>query len=1395
MGAASRVQTTRNTQPDLDDYISTTPNRLWLYVTIAIGVLAIGLFVLYPLLAFNWRSQPFLGVSLSRTMVVDAGRSASPGEWTGLRAGLQHFDHIIAINGQQLASTPTDYTTAHARYRQLISTLPPESTVIVTFDRPAVRGVVRTNNLETCGPVQNEIARCEISYRLQKFPEADFLVYFVIPYVSGLIVLILGLSILWLRPNQTVALLASTACLLLALFMGSVFDFGVTQALPQVWLVATCFIGGTLTSFGLLFPNTLTVIFQRPLLRFVPFIISLIMAGIVLFLWYTPSTPQAYGRAASVATGAAMAGMVALLWCMLYQRRTAISLTIRDQSNSILIGIGIVIVPLCIWLLSRLIQEALPLPVEAAMPFFVPAASSIAYAVLQYRRLDTDKILSQSIAYTIMLGALILGYFLLVLGVSLVARQALNEAASNPLLIALTIFIIAVLFLPIRTRLQERIDRIYFRERRSYQEKAEEFTQNLTRLVGYGQIIREFEDLLSYTVGPTNTFIFLPDRESGDFSAFGPIKPPTDMRFAKSSGVVSLLRLGDQAIYLEPNRQWPVELRVDRARLNILKALFIAGISSNDQLNGFVLVGPPRSGAGRYNFEELRFLMNVIRQFGIAIERAQVIDSLQQRVRELDVLSQVGQAVNFTIKFDDLLELISAQTSKLIDAAYFYIALHDPSVDQLYFAFFLENDDRYSEKENLRWNKGRDLFSEIVRTNQPIRVDDYARAMAERNVKIIHENSNLKAWMGVPLVAGPRTLGVIAVGKTIPGETYSDEQLKIFGDIGALAATSIDKARLFAETERRARQLNVLNEISRQLVATESDVEKLLEIITSSAVDILGAEAGSLLLTADDSSGDLEFKVAVGGSGQELVGSRLPAGKGLVGKVAETGRHVIQNDAAHDPRHAAVTEFRTKSVLAVPLTAKDKVIGVLEVLNKKDGTIYVEQDVELLTTFAGQAAIAIENARLFEMTDLQLTKRIQELEILERIDTELNRTLDLNKVAEITVRWAIVNSGAAAGLLGLVVGSPPQLLIVAKYGYEAEDFPEGAEDMLWPLDRGIVKRVIRTRQADLVTDTSIDPDYIPSLRDALSQITIPMKAGDEINALLILETNRPPRLNLSDWGFAQRLAEHASIAIQNAQLYEQLTKAMESKSEFMGFAAHELKNPLASVKGFTDVLLSGMTGHLDEQQRSFLSIIKTNASRIQTIIDDLRDAAKADAGQLVVEPTPISFWNVVIETLQPFQKQLDDKRQEIVNNVSENLPLVIGDQTRLIQVMTNLISNAHKYSPPESQIIINAVVEPDYRDPKGNKLGDVLHISVADSGIGMSEEDLAKLFKVQYFRSENPLTREQPGTGLGMMITRKIIEGHNGYIWVESQLNAGTTFHFVLPVATETARSAEPASD
>ncbi|MCB9453511.1 MAG: GAF domain-containing protein [Anaerolineaceae bacterium] len=1396
MSAASKTSSTSQAMPSNSVQTALLSNlslqRPGFAIVLALAVISAILMLALLVQALEWRTHPFLGALLTPNLVVDGSMPiSSDTPWAGLDSGLMRGDEVVAINGTELMTSPGDYAAARASFQAILANLKAGESLQVEFLRSAVGSSVSFVDPVQCGAVEDGFARCQTNYPAQFLPTSDFMTFFVIPYVVGVATLGIGIVVLVLRPHQSTAQFVALLCITLALFMGGSFDVNNTYFTLPVWLAAIAYMGGTLGALAIHYPTKIAVAYKYAWIELLPLLLSSFVAILALYRYYNPGNPRDFSTTWQSVMFVNIVAVIALIGTLLRRRARTPFARVRDQINAALIGLTLVGFPIVLWAMNLITQiimgnPVLPLNSSALTPFFVLPTIGMAYGVLQHRSVDTERIISQGITYGLMLFALIIGYLLLVLGVNFLTHEVIDP--NNPILVATAIFFIATLFLPVRTRLQRRIDTIYFRVRTNYQERAETYSQKLTTLTDLETIFGVFREEVDHSIHPDHVLVFLQDPQTDHYKTFNS-PATTDVSFAPDSSLIAYLKnqQADPIIYLEKDRPWPPELLPERTRINILKTLVIAALHGKDDLNGFIIFGRPRSGKSYYEYEEIRFLRNLAGQTAIAVERAMAIASLERRVRELGILSNISQAVNFTIEFDNLLELISNQTERLLGATHFYIVLrHQAAPSKLYYAFFLEHEERYEDKENKRWQMGRDLFSEVTQHGVPLQVTNYVEAMRERHSPIIFEDPALKAWMGVPLVAGKNTLGCLAVGTIDPNETYNEEQLRLFENIGSLAATSLEKARLYDETKTRTRQLSALNDISQQL-ASELHVESLLELITKSAVNILEAEAGSLLLTVDDDSGDLEFKIAIGGSGQNLVGSRFPSGKGLVGEVANSGKPVIVNDAANDPRWGGDLEgstFITTAILAAPLIAQKRVTGVLEVLNKKHGGIFVDEDAELLATFAGQAAIALENARLFEMTDMQLSQRVDELQVLERIDVELNRSLDMNKVAEITMRWAIANSGATAGVLGLVTEDQAHLEIIARYGYGDLDSPEGAEGALWPLNQGIVRRVMRTRQADLAPDVKIDPDYTPSLRYSLSQITIPMVSAGEIHAVLVLETDREPRLSLVDMAFAQRLAEHASIAITNAQFYAEMQRANESKSEFVSFVAHELKTPMTSMRGFADLLLSGVTGDMNEQQRSFLGTIRSNIDRMNTLVSDLNDITKLQVDKMRMEFSSVDFRNVVTETLRPLTRQIEDKGQTLNIQMPPEIPLIRADQNRLIQVLTNMVSNAYKYTPPDGTITIKGELIAEAAENKAQQSQELLHVSVRDTGIGMSQEDLVRLF-TPYFRSENPLTREQPGTGLGLTITRGIIQLHGGKIWVDSELGVGTTFNFTVPLAAE----------
>ncbi|MBN1201906.1 MAG: GAF domain-containing protein [Anaerolineae bacterium] len=1358
------------------------------------GVLLIG----YADAAYEWTRQPFMGFLPSRTLEVTDAGPLTDVEWPVLRAGLVSGDRLTKLGDVALGDLPPEERLE--AFNEALLSYDVGDTVAFRFERDdAVSAATPPGAfcVESDGP---GLRQCDLTVELIDMPSGDMISYFVAGWTAAAVLWLIAVMLLVRRGNSPLVRHIVLVSAAVSVYLGGAFDAISTYQLVLPWLAATCLAGGLSVVFALEFPYHFAAVQRTPALLWAPAVVAAVMGGVGVMFYFSSNTGLS-DKSGTFVEGMLVLGVLILAGTMIWRRSRSVSPVARNQSTVVLIGVLPALLASIAWIGWELISGEM---VSSSLQIFyrvlpVLFPLSVMYAISQFRLVDTDRLITQSTLYGLLLGLLVLSYWLAVAGIALLIGSSTRETALSPVLIAVSILVIATLFMPLRTFLQHQIEAAYFRARRVYQRYLERFSREITNAVTLKDVVALVQHYLDDTLAPVHIMVFVrdnvtheyrcePDPENGQRA--------TDIIFSEDSGLVRYLRDQASLLYLEEGSPLPLDVVSDRARLAVLGAPVIVRLRGQRVLNGFVAIGPRQSGAA-YVHEDLRFIEGLGDQVALAVERAQVVDDLARRVRVQDVLSQVSRALNFAIDFDTLLELVYAQISRVIDVPNFYIALRLPNMDELSYVFYNEGDERIASMEGQRWRIGRDLMSEIARTRQTIRTDDYVRETLTRDPNARLDNSNLKAWMGVPLLAdaGGGVLGVMVAATTEPGINFTDEQQELFWDIANLAASAIDRLQLFDKMQQRARQLSAINEIASQMSAEMGDVDRLLQMITESAVQILGAEAGSLLLV-DAETGDLEFHAVVGGGGQELIGTRIPAGSGLVGAAAQRRAPIIVNDPTRDSRwygdvhsedgeHAVPVEkssgdgFRSTAILSVPLLAQGRAIGVLQTLNKTDGGIYVQDDADLLETFAGQAAIAIENARLFDMTDQQLALRVQELDTMQRIDQELNRTLNFDKVVDITMDWALRKSGASAGALLMIDREEDDPQVIASYGYAEGPLLTG---QVYPRNRGTVGRLVRSGQPSLITDVSIDPDYVESFPGCVAQLIVPLFSANRVIGVIILESERDGELGLLDLDFVARLAEHASPAIVNSQLFEELERANQAKSEFVSFVAHELKNPMTSMKGYTDLLLKGVVGPVNEQQSDFLSTIFKNVGRMETLVSDLNDLTKQETNNLRLEIFPVDFRMIMMETLRTHQRQIEEKSQELVIEIPQDLPLVMGDQNRLIQVITNFISNANKYTQPGGMITICAEVTRNTWDPQGAP--EVVHCYVADNGIGMTGEDLDQLF-TPYFRSDNPKTREQPGTGLGLTITRGLIELHGGRVWVESALGTGSTFHFTIPVASE----------
>jgi signal transduction histidine kinase len=249
------------------------------------------------------------------------------------------------------------------------------------------------------------------------------------------------------------------------------------------------------------------------------------------------------------------------------------------------------------------------------------------------------------------------------------------------------------------------------------------------------------------------------------------------------------------------------------------------------------------------------------------------------------------------------------------------------------------------------------------------------------------------------------------------------------------------------------------------------------------------------------------------------------------------------------------------------------------------------------------------------------------------------------------------------------------------------------------------------------------------------------------------------------------LEERVKLRTQElAEARDEAVAANQSKSEFVSVVSHELKLPMTSIKGYSDLMLTGATGTLNDNQTNFLTTIRNNVNRMATLVSDLADISRIESGNMRLEPRAVPVWDVVDEVVTLTKTQVQQKGQHITVDISDQMPKAWCDRNRLAQILTNLISNANKYTPEGGDIRVSA-----------HQVDGMIQISVQDNGLGMTPEDQQKLFS-KFFRSADDRVREAPGTGLGLSITKNLIELQGGRIWFESEFRKGTTFHMTVPV-------------
>ena len=1320
----------------LSQRTQTILNKVLQIVVLVYQAIAVIVFISTLYLATDWLRNPFIGGFFEHTLVLNGSDTSEVGKsWAMYEQGFNVGDQLISVDGVKVSTSD--------QLKQILGSHKVGDQVTVE---------IRTT--------EGSLEKKDII--LEKLSSTDHYAFFYIPEFLSFVFLIASLWIFGLRRTEPAGRAFSVFTTSITIAIGASFEIITSHNFTHVWTLALGIAGGAVIDLALCFPQEIRIVIGRPYLRWIGYLVGFALAFSAFGTLFNFDNPTAYIPAWQVIYGFVGVSAIFYFGMLFYHAVTSRSPVVKNQARTILIGSLIAFGPVVVWFLF-LGQAFNPY----LYPFLIVFPLVNGYVVLRFRLLRTDYWVRQGMVYALMTVIVVVAYGLFVSGLALIVPLPSN----NPYLIGGLVFIIAVLLNPLRNRLQVLVDGTFFRGQRAYEDRIRTFGHEMTSAMDVESIGRVIRQQIMATLTPDRLHIYTYDALNDQYAALPGEdgRPTSDIRFASTSPLAQYFQKENIPLYLDTVNP-PALLKSDDARLSLLGARLFVGLHSEDKPVGWLALGSPLSGTA-YTPKDLDYLESISDQASVAISRVQTVANLERRVQEMNALSRVSQGVNVTLTFDDVLELIFAQTSQIIPSTYFHISLYSKAANYFYYGFRVDDNERMETLENQPLPPNLDLGQEIIRKGRPIIAPDYKRECQSRNVTPAAQE--IYAWMGVPLNSGAETIGALSVGSRDVTVTYTRAQLDLLQSVADQTVGAIVKARLLQETEHRARQLATLNEITRQLTST-LEQEPLLHNILENAVNILNCEAGTLFMM-DDQTGDLVFRVTIGPVAGNLLGQRLPPGTGIVGRAVQTRAPVIENDAQNSiVRGNVSTDKQTgtpRSLLAVPMQIKDRVLGVIEVINRRDGLPFVKDDQSILTAFAGQAAVAVENARLLASSDQELSARVEELQVMGRIVRELNASLDVDRAMNITLEWAMRQSNAEAGLIGML--EDDQIRLMAQEGYE-DVFTDPSNGHL-PADMPTIKPVLESGQPSQISLIgSGEKGLLPT---AHTQIIIPIRREADVIGLLLLESMSDSQENLA---FLNRLSDNAAIAIYNAQLYDEVQRATIAKSDFVSFVAHELKNPMTSIKGYTELLAAGSVGQINEMQTNFLHTIKSNVERMSVLVSDLNDNAKIEAGRLRLEYKAVQVQDIVDDVLRSTKRQLEDKKQTVQLQLGEQMPNVWADPVRVGQVLTNLVSNAHKYTPEGGTVIIGAQEIENQWDPEGAKR--VIHLWVKDDGIGISVEDQAKIFQ-RFFRSDDSKAREAPGTGLGLNITKSLVEMQGGRIWFESEFRHGTTFHITVPVA------------